>query len=409
MRVLIVSSNFPPNGWGGAEVAADGIGRWLVGEGHKVAIYTDSERPPANAKGQWSDYRWYAPRKHVWSHRTHEHAGKSAPQKALWHLRDHVPGSGMRDFGSTAEDFRPDIVMVHLVPGLGVGIFGYCAEHDIPVLYVLHDFWLTCLRSSMFSKSGVVCDRPELLCKWSSSVRWGLLSRVGRLGFWAPSRRIVEILRGHLGDVFKDVLVERNVVDLADFSRPEYAPSAGRTRFLYVGKVTEAKGVAFLLECLSGLAKEIDFEVNVLGGGDIEARLRLLYAGDARIRFRGVCSRAEVVRYYRSSSFLLVPSLWFENSPLVVYQAQAAALPVVGSDSGGIPELLEDRADSLVLRSGDRQAWMSCLSALATDRERASKMKTEAMALASKSGDEINARGRKVVELCRSLIARRST
>ena len=104
-----------------------------------------------------------------------------------------------------------------------------------------------------------------------------------------------------------------------------------------------------------------------------------------------------------------MPSLWFENSPLVVYQAQAAALPVVGSDSGGIPELLEDRADSLVLRSGDRQAWMSCLSALATDRERASKMKTEAMALASKSGDEINARGRKVVELCRSLIARRST
>jgi glycosyltransferase involved in cell wall biosynthesis len=409
MRVLIVSSNFPPNGWGGAEVAADGIGRWLVGEGHKVAIYTDSERPPANAKGQWSDYRWYAPRKHAWSHRTHEHAGKSAPQKALWHLRDHVPGSGMRDFGETAEDFRPDIVMVHLVPGLGVGIFEYCAERDIPVLYVLHDFWLTCLRSSMFSKAGVVCDRPELLCKWSSSVRWGVLSSVGRLGFWAPSRRIVEILREHLGDVFKNVLVERNVVDLADFNGAGEVRPSGRTRFLYVGKVTEAKGVAFLLECISGLPKDIDLELDVLGSGDIEARLRLLHAGDARIRFHGVCGRADVIRHYRSASFLLVPSLWFENSPLVIYQAQAAGLPVVGSDSGGIPELLEGRGDSLVLRSGDRHAWTSCLSALATDRERAAKMKAGAMALAREGGSEVDARGRKVVELCRSLIARRGT
>ena len=407
MRILIVSSNFPPNGWGGAEVAAEGIGRWLAQEGHEVAVYTDSEYPAGAEPTRANIFRWYAPPKRAMSHRTHEHARMSGPRKALWHLRDHAPGSGAREFASAVEAFHPDLVMVHLAPGLGVGLFEHCATRDIPVLYVVHDFWLTCLRSSMFSRNGNVCGTRELLCRVSSSIRWGALSRVERLGFWAPSSRIVEILRAQLGDVFRNVLIERNVVDLEDFEGVRKAPFGDRTRFLYVGKVTEAKGVVFLLECLASLPEDLEFELDILGSGDMETHLKRKYAADKRIRFRGVCARAEVVGYYRDASILVVPSLWFENSPLVVYQAQAAGLPVLGSDSGGIPELLANRGDSLVLAAGDRGAWVSTLGELTSERQRVKRLGAEACALASQGKRVIDERGRRVVELCRSLISGR--
>ncbi len=403
LRVLIVSSCFPPYGWGGAEVAAEGIGKWLAENGHQVAIYTDVS--PAEAAAQsGDDTPWFAPANGKWGHRTHQHGKRGALKKALWHLLDHAPGRGLSDFRNVAEAFKPDLVMVHLAPGLGIGLFDYCARHDLPVLYVVHDFWLGCLRSSMFSRSGSICTRPELLCRWSSSVRWGALSKVKRLGFWAPSNRIIEILRQQLGDIFKNVLVERNVVDLADFRSMPVLPAGMRTRFLYVGKIIEAKGIAFVLECLAGLPAELDFEIDILGGGDLEQPLRQKYAGDRRIRFHGVCGRAEVARYYQNSTVLLVPSLWFEPAGLVIYQAQAASLPVVGSDSGGIPEALAGRGDSVILPAGDRPAWSAQLKALIADRDLVARLRATAIRLAQEADDVLEARGRRVVEMCRKLI-----
>jgi len=251
--------------------------------------------------------------------------------------------------------------MVHLAPGLGIGIFAFCARHDLPVVFVVHDFWMTCLRSSMFSRSGAVCAKREFYCRWSSAIRWGALSRVPRLGFWAPSRKIVEIIGRELGGALHNVLVERNVIDLSDFAGASPGHVIGPFNFLYVGKVTAAKGADFALGCFGDLPAELDFGVDVVGSGDLEAPLRRRFAGDRRFRFHGARTREEVREFYRRASVLLVPSIWFENSPIVIYQAQAAGLPVIGSDSGGIPELLAGRNDSLVLRAGDRAEWTSRL------------------------------------------------
>lgn len=215
---------------------------------------------------------------------------------------------------------------------------------------------------------------------------------------------MVEILRGQIGDVFKNVLVERNVVDLADFRSMPVLPLGPRTRFLYVGKIIEAKGIAFVLECLASLPTDLDFEIDILGGGELEQPLRQKYAGDRRIRFHGVCGRAEVARHYQNATVLLVPSLWFEPAGLVIYQAQAASLPVVGSDSGGIPESLAGRGDSIILPAGDRAAWTAQLKTLISDRDAVMRLRASACQLAREAGDALEARGHRVVEMCRRLI-----
>jgi len=404
IRVLIVASNFPPTGWGGAELAAEGVARWMAGHGHEVAVYTDAKDSMTQRPCSVSSPRRYAPRRYAWNHGANEHAKKGVLRKAVFHLLDHVPRWGRTNFAQAVEDFRPDLIMVHIAPGLGIGVFEYCAEYDLPVVYVMHDFWLTCLRSSMFSKSGASCERREILCQWSSKVRWGALSKIKRLGVWAPSRKVMELTKAQLGDVFPRVLIERNIVDFADFRNESDQSDDAVTRFLYVGKVTVAKGVAFILECLARLPKSVAFEIDIIGSGDAEEELRRLYAEDRRLHFHGLCSRPEVIRSYHRASVLLVPSIWFEPAGLVIYQAQVAGLPVIASDSGGIPELLSGRADSLIVPAGDHGKWISCLGSIAENRSLRNQMRVAAKMGASEYQANIDSGASRVVDFCRSVI-----
>ncbi|HEY1763684.1 MAG TPA: glycosyltransferase, partial [Opitutaceae bacterium] len=274
MRILVVSSCFPPEGWGGAELAAEGIARWMAADGHGVGIYADSAARPDLAGASPRSAERYSPPRRWWTHRTGDHARQSGPRKAIWHLSDHLPHQGARNFANVIAAFRPDLVMVHLAPGLGIGLFEFCARNDIPVVFVLHDFWITCLRSSMFSRSGSVCTNREFLCRWSSAIRWKALSQIPRLGFWAPSAKIVEIVGRELGLPLPNTLVERNVVDLSDFARLSADAAPGPPRLLYVGKVTTAKGVDFMVNCLGSIPRTVRFTVEVVGSGDREAVLR---------------------------------------------------------------------------------------------------------------------------------------
>lgn len=411
MRIMIVAACFPPHGWGGAEVAAEGIARWLAEHGHHIGVYTDLAAETLPAAATAGDHAWYAPALGSQGHRAHEHGRKGPLRKAWWHVIDHGAHRGEAEFARATEAFRPDLVMVHLAPGLGLGLFAHCAAADLPVIFVMHDFWMTCLRSSMFSRSGTVCTQREWACQWSSRRRLAALLRVPRLGFWAPSQRIVDLTRKQAGPVLRNLLVERNVVDLDDFSRTDGATTdadrsaAAPVRFLFVGKITEAKGVLFLVEALLALPAGSRFELDLAGGGDLELSLQRRLADDPRFHFHGVRSRAEIVGFYHRASVLLVPSLWFENSPLVIYQAQAAGLPVVGSDSGGIPELLQGREDSMLLPAGDHAAWHDALQALVEEPARVARLEQAGRQAARDGAGVRAARGRRVEALCRQLIA----
>jgi glycosyltransferase involved in cell wall biosynthesis len=215
----------------------------------------------------------------------------------------------------------------------------------------------------------------------------------------------MELSKGHLGEVFENVLVERNIVDFADFRMDRPGADEPTVRFLYVGKVTVAKGVAFLLQCLASLPPHLSFEAHIVGNGDAEQSLREAYRTDGRIHFHGLCNRQEVVAHYQRASVLAVPSLWFEPAGLVIYQAQVAGLPVVASDSGGIPELLGGRSDSLVLAAGDAGSWTSRLRSLIEDPSLLRQMREAASRHASEYQGAIDSGANRVVDFCRSIMS----
>jgi glycosyltransferase involved in cell wall biosynthesis len=78
----------------------------------------------------------------------------------------------------------------------------------------------------------------------------------------------------------------------------------------------------------------------------------------------------EVANWMAESDLLVVPSIWLENSPGVVIQALGVSLPVMGSDKGGIPELITNGENGVLVPPGDVAAWRAAFKAILDDPSR---------------------------------------
>jgi len=130
--------------------------------------------------------------------------------------------------------------------------------------------------------------------------------------------------------------------------RREAAP---RRRFAYLGTVAPHKGLHVLVQALMGLSTR-DWSLDIIGNAGVNpayaARLLSLARNDERIRFLGAIPPSQHGRLWPSIDVLVLPSLWWENSPLAVLEALAAGIPVVASRTGGVPEIVPSGAGVLV-------------------------------------------------------------
>jgi glycosyltransferase involved in cell wall biosynthesis len=143
-----------------------------------------------------------------------------------------------------------------------------------------------------------------------------------------------------------------NPVDTRVFTQKrEGGTTAPPHRILVVAGLQPVKGVDTLLAAVADLhARREDFQVDILGDGDAEGvyertAARLGLAG--LVRFHGARSKAEVARFMRESSFLVMPSVT-ETFGVVAAEAFASGIPVVGMRVGAIPELVDERTGFLV-------------------------------------------------------------
>jgi glycosyltransferase involved in cell wall biosynthesis len=137
-------------------------------------------------------------------------------------------------------------------------------------------------------------------------------------------------------------------------------------RLAYLGRLDPTKGVHVLLEAMrlgSSLPVTLDIYGTAQGeGGTAYAtRLKKLAGDDPRIRFCSPVPADQVVRTLREYDILAVPSQWLETGPLVVLEAFAAGVPVIGSDLGGIAELVTNGVNGFLVNPSDAQAWHKAL------------------------------------------------
>lgn len=390
MRILTVSSVFPPRVIGGAELCASYLAQWLTARGHQVGVLTVADLDETELQGDVSNglqiWRQRLPRTHT----QHRHKAQSAFGKLRWHIQDHLDPRNGELLAQTVREFQPDVILLQVVQGLGHNALSVLARYpDIPVFYFLHDLTLACFRTSMHKPQGN-CQRQCLECGISSKQKMRFIRGRRNLHFVSPSAANMKTL-----DALLDLSeFPKHVIPNLDLDEP--VPHQPRIegeppRFLYVGRLDPIKGVNFALDVLSDLAdKGHAFSCMIIGSGPQEAALKSQYGQQPWLTFTGKIPHEEVKRHISRSDLLLLPSLWRENHPGVVRQALRAGVPVAASDIGGSKEMLRDRESGLVLTTGSHSAWAAALKRCVVDADYLARLQEGARAHGAEySADEI--------------------
>jgi glycosyltransferase involved in cell wall biosynthesis len=145
-------------------------------------------------------------------------------------------------------------------------------------------------------------------------------------------------------------------------------------RFGFLGRWDPVKGVHVLIEAIKRLPTNPRVELDVCAVGEgssariYRENVQRFAAGDCRIRFLSPIPQKQVAAFLAGIDALVVPSQWLETGPIVVLEAFAAGTPVIGSDLGGIRELVSDEHNGLLVPHNDSNAWTAALNRLSRNR-----------------------------------------
>ena len=291
-----------------------------------------------------------------------------------------------RTFGKLLDQFQPDIIHLNLVYfALTPSIVHEAKRRNIPVIQTVHDpkivcpchrFYIehtgkpciecvkkldfkNCVRNKCIKGSYIKSVMAYVEAEYHK--RMGTYQEIDKFVF--PSRFMME---QHIG---KSIDASKAVV-MHNFSRIERRHSiskASEKYVLYFGRIGREKGIETLVEACK-LLPEIKFII--AGSGDMENAFSSLNNCD----LVGFKTGRELEDLIAGAVVSVIPSIWYENCPMSVLESIALGTPVIGSDIGGIPELIDRDNTGLVFRSGDYKQLSECIERLYFDDKKAKQM-----------------------------------
>ncbi len=283
-----------------------------------------------------------------------------------------------RDFAQTLDRFQPDIVHFQHLMYLSANLVEIARRRNIPVVITLHDFWFKCNNALLLRYTGEICHDNEgfRACadcatrqrRRPGAMRW-LMARIlrgrDRLLRRALDQAQAVIAPSHfLKDQFvrdgyllaEAMQVVENGIDTAGVLPHRERTEGEAVKFAYIGSIAPHKGVHILVQAFNRVQGPAHLDIY----GDLEANpayvaeLRQKIAHPA-ISLRGPVARQDIWPVLSEIDILVTPSLWYENSPVIIQEAFAAAVPVIGSDLGGVAEKVQDGVNGLLFPPGDSQ------------------------------------------------------
>ena len=262
---------------------------------------------------------------------------------------------------------KPQLLHVHnTFPLISPAVYYAARAEQVPVVQTLHNYRLLC-PSATFFRDGHVCQEcTRKRVPWpavkhacyrhstgGSAVVTGMLSVHRALGTW---NRMVDAYIA-LTRFSRDLFVDAGFPAHKMFVKPNFTenpalawrPASGGA--VYAGRLTPEKGIETLLEAWRQLGGTVP--LRIIGDGPLADRVRAFAAETPNVRYDGWVDRAQLKDIFQESTFLVVPSTWYEGLPLNVLEAYACGLPVIASNIGGLAEIVRDGQTGLQFAPAD--------------------------------------------------------
>jgi glycosyltransferase involved in cell wall biosynthesis len=397
MNILLVSHFFPPTHNAGTENYTLGLARAFLARGHNVSVVCAEDWQ--NGGSYWSGVTedLY---KGVPVRRIHLNWNKASdPNRALY---DSMPVE--RWLHRLLETEKPDIVHVTSTYSLGVGVLRSVRRAGIPLVLTLMDFWFLCPRTVLLRGDGEVCDgrttpdecRECLLASsnlynrlndflpsqsqatlWKAISHQSALARIrgvrgmalnmeNRKALMKQVLEMPDVILSHsrfVQHMFTQANLSQRIVHLPNGHELNWTASyrgkrkSSLMRIGYMGQISSVKGVHILVEAFR--KAKLDGSARLDVWGDLEKNrfytqsLREIIGNTELISLRGQFKREQLANVLAQIDILVVPSLWHENAPLVIYEAFATKTPVIATNLGGMSEAITHELNGLLFDRGD--------------------------------------------------------
>lgn len=377
MRILHVNKFLYRRG--GAEAYMIDLADLQVRAGHDVEFF--SMQHPDNVPATYE--RHFAPHVQLEPHPPSRLAKARAAGRIVWSR------SSQRGIDEVLQFFQPDVVHLHnIYHQLSPSILRPVSHRGIPAVMTLHDYKMAC-PTYQFLDRGQICEAclggrylnaARRRCKDDSfsaslvtSVEMSLHMRFGAYEpvqrFIAPSHFATAKMRE--AGMFPDRLRWlRHFVDTRSYDMK----SCPGGPVVYAGRLAPEKAVDVLIEAVARAGS--DMRLVVAGDGPSKAELEALAGRVApgQVTFLGRLDKEALHEVIRASSALAMPSRWYEDAPMIVLEAFACGVPVIGTLLGGVPELIVDREDGLLVPPNDVPTLAAALRTMVDHPERSLAM-----------------------------------
>ncbi len=379
MKIGIITNLYPPYARGGAEnVIVRTVGQ-LMAMGHEVFVITGhpkelGERVVCDASSTERIYRFF-PRNLYFTLDDFRYPWLI---RLGWHIQDAFSWHGAEHVRSILREEEPDVVITHNLKGIGLNIPSVIRDLCIPHIHVVHDLQLLIPSGLlMFGQ-----ERPHVLARLAYAVYQRVCAtKIGNPDVVLfPSEYLKQAYEEKRFFTKSDCRLMRNPAPAYAFVPKERRPQ-GEVKLLFAGQLGYHKGIRFLLETLSSL--EDPFRLYVAGTGPLKKEVEAYAQKDKRIVCLGYTPPEELAHVFGVVDGLVMPSLCYENSPTVIYEALIAGIPVLASRIGGVGELLSEGKTGMLFTPGDREDFLRVFRRFSKEKEAFSERRQEIRASVS--------------------------
>lgn len=280
---------------------------------------------------------------------------------------------------------HPDVIVIHNNAIYTLSVLWACRGY--PTIQVVHDFYLLCPTTwGVQKRTGKVCAGGiGLKCAKQSCVSWWsllifhwpfflmrsiVLRKVISI-YAAPSQVLVDYLRrfGYRVELLRNPVPQPEMAPLTTDSESTSLRAYTDAKYiLYVGVINENKGLHVLIKAFQKVRHEYPWlKLKIAGEGPQKRKMEILAKRlklADNVEFLGPVPHTFVSTLYKHALATVVPSVGQENFPTVITEAMSYGCPVIGSEIGGITELIGDNERGLLFKPGDAEDLADKISLL---------------------------------------------
>jgi glycosyltransferase involved in cell wall biosynthesis len=430
MKILKVIHGYPPDYNAGSEVYSQTLCNALA-KNHVVHVFTREENP-------------FLPDYHIREETDQFSVTKHMVNIPLLRQRYRYNHSEIDViFAGFLDRLKPDIVHIGHLNHLSLSLLEKIKERDIPIVFTLHDYWLICPRGQFIQRnacepwqhcenqedekcarncysgyfSGTPAEQNSDVSYWTDWIARRRLYIEKALNyvdlFIAPSRYLLERFQKDLKIPSEKLIYLDYGFDLKRLQKPERIKEEDLV-FGYIGTHTPQKGIHLLLEAFSKVQGPCKLKIWGRARSEVTPALKQIVSTflpflQEKIEWQPEYANDAVVSdVFNHVDVIVVPSIWVENSPLVIHEAQQAGVPVITADIGGMKEYVEHEVNGLLFAFRNSESLAFQMQRLVDNSALVQKLKSHRY-LYSADGDipDISTHTQEMVKIYSDLSAKK--